>query len=597
MKLIQTLRIGRWSLRPRSNNNNQSVSLGSLKLTVTSALRSAAIVVTGAAMSLMLVPSQAQPANGPLVSWGKDYDGEVSGTPAGTFSAVAAGGFHSVGILTNGTLVSWGDDTVGEVSGTPSGTLSAVAAGYSHSVGLRTDGTLVSWGWSAFGLVSATPSGTFSAVAAGAFHSVGLRTDGTLVSWGDNLYGQVSGTPTGTFSAVAARTFQSVGLRTDGTLVSWGDNGFGQVSDTPSGTFSAVAAGTSHSVGLRTDGTLVSWGDDSFGQVSGTPSGTFSAVAAGTYHSVGLRTDGTLVSWGWDAFGQVSGTPTGTFSAVAAGWYHNVAIQSVDNAPHASCHNVIVFAGETCTANASIDNGSFSPDGGTITLSQSPAGPYPLGETLVTLTVVDSLGQSSSCQATVTVLDGTPPLITCPPNITATATSTAGATVSFPLPTASDTCSAFNVACSPASRSLFPLGPTLVTCTATDAAGNQSQCNFKVNVAYSWSGVLQPINADGSSVFKAGSIVSVKFQLTGASAGIKNAVARLSYAKVSDSTPGPVNEAGAAGNATAGNLFQYDTVSGQYAFNWSTKGMTAGKYQLTIDLGDRVTRVIVVCLR
>src|SRR5438309_8185892 len=37
---------------------------------------------------------------------------------------------------------------------------------------------------------------------------------------------------------------------------------------------------------------------------------------------------------------------------------------------------------------------------------------------------------------------------------------------------------------------------------------------------YAWSGVLQPLNPDGSSVFKAGSTVSVKFQLTGASASL-----------------------------------------------------------------------------
>jgi hypothetical protein len=398
--------------------------------------------------------------------------------------------------------------------------------------------------------------------------------------------------------AVSLMLVASQAQAANGPLVSWGGNIFREVSDTPSGSFSAVAAGLSHSVGLRTDRTLLSWGDDSFGQVSGTPSGTFSAVAAGGYHSVGLRTDGTLVAWGFDNEGQVSQTPSGTFSVVAAGSSHNVAIQSVNHAPRASCHNVTVFADETCTANASIDNGSFDPDvADTITVIQSPAGPYPLGETLVTLTVTDSQGESSSGQATVTVLDGTPPLIACPANIIATASSTAGASVSYPLPTASDSCSAFDVACSPASGSLFPLGANQVTCTATDTAGNHSQCSFTVCVVYSWSGVLQPINADGSSVFRAGSTVPVKFQLTGASAGINNAVARLSYAKVSNNTPGPVNEADAPGNATVGNLFQYDTTSGKYTFNWSTKGMTAGQYRLTIDLGDGVTRVIVVYLR
>ena len=38
------------------------------------------------------------------------------------------------------------------------------------------------------------------------------------------------------------------------------------------------------------------------------------------------------------------------------------------------------------------------------------------------------------------------------------------------------------VLCVPTSGSIFPLGTTLVTCTATDAAGNQATCQFPVTV-------------------------------------------------------------------------------------------------------------------
>jgi hypothetical protein len=76
------------------------------------------------------------------------------------------------------------------------------------------------------------------------------------------------------------------------------------------------------------------------------------------------------------------------------------------------CHNVIVPAGPFCTANASVDNGSFDPDpGDTITLSQVPPGPYQLGSTPVTLTVTDNHGASNQCAATVTVVDNTPPIV------------------------------------------------------------------------------------------------------------------------------------------------------------------------------------------
>jgi hypothetical protein len=80
--------------------------------------------------------------------------------------------------------------------------------------------------------------------------------------------------------------------------------------------------------------------------------------------------------------------------------------------PVAQCKNVTVSAGPSCTAEASIDLGSYDPDlNDAIVLNQSPAGPYPLGVTMVTLTVSDSHGASDTCTAEVTVVDNTPPTI------------------------------------------------------------------------------------------------------------------------------------------------------------------------------------------
>jgi hypothetical protein len=113
-----------------------------------------------------------------------------------------------------------------------------------------------------------------------------------------------------------------------------------------------------------------------------------------------------------------------------------------------------------------------------------------------------------------------------------------------------------------------------------------------VTVAYAWSDVLPPINADGSWVFKLGSTIPVRFALTGASAGITTLRATLSYAKVSSGVAGTVNQPASTSAATAGDQFRYDPTSGQYVFSWSTKGLAPGTYELQIDLGDGVTRTV-----
>lgn len=83
--------------------------------------------------------------------------------------------------------------------------------------------------------------------------------------------------------------------------------------------------------------------------------------------------------------------------------------------PVARCQDVTVDADLTCSAAASIDDGSFDPDNDTIDCTQSPAGPYRLGDTKVTLTCTDPGGLTSSCNSLVTVRDTQPPEFTLNP--------------------------------------------------------------------------------------------------------------------------------------------------------------------------------------
>lgn len=80
--------------------------------------------------------------------------------------------------------------------------------------------------------------------------------------------------------------------------------------------------------------------------------------------------------------------------------------------------------------------------------------------------------------------DTVTPVLTVGGDRTAQATSAAGATVSWPAPTATDDADPSPaVACVPASGSVFGVGETTVTCTATDASGNATTGTFKVTVS------------------------------------------------------------------------------------------------------------------
>jgi HYR domain len=74
------------------------------------------------------------------------------------------------------------------------------------------------------------------------------------------------------------------------------------------------------------------------------------------------------------------------------------------------------------------------------------------------------------------------PIITCPDDvIQENDKGQCGAVVNYPNPTVS--CPDLTAACSPPSGTFFPVGTTMVTCTATDVSGIPvEQCNFTVTV-------------------------------------------------------------------------------------------------------------------
>jgi len=114
------------------------------------------------------------------------------------------------------------------------------------------------------------------------------------------------------------------------------------------------------------------------------------------------------------------------------------------------------------------------------TVSYSSTGSY-LGPDSFGYTIVDGQGGSASATVRITVVDTTPPVVTCPANITASTASATGATVNY-VASATDAGGLASFNCVPPSGSTFPIGTTTVTCTAVDNSTNRSSCTFTVTV-------------------------------------------------------------------------------------------------------------------
>jgi alpha-tubulin suppressor-like RCC1 family protein len=102
--------------------------------------------------------------------------------PEGTYTAVAAGGWHTCALGSDSTLTCWGDNSFGQAD-PPEGTYTAVDAGWAHTCSLRADGAITCWGDNTHEQTS-PPPGDYTDLAAGGTHTCALRADRTIVCWG-----------------------------------------------------------------------------------------------------------------------------------------------------------------------------------------------------------------------------------------------------------------------------------------------------------------------------------------------------------------------------------------------------------------------------
>lgn len=299
---------------PNTSTAVQTVTLSTAVSVAAGASHTLALLSTGA---LWGWGSNANDQVGDGTSGGSKASPVAVAIPAGVV-AMSAGNLHSLAIHQDSstqvrTVWSWGENALGELgngsSSTPIATPAAVpglpgavgvAAGGRHSLAVLSDGSVWAWGGNSsgqlgLGTTDATPHPTPTqvtgvtgaiAVAAGQQHSLALRSDGTLMAWGQGTSGELgngmkvqSSTPVSVsgltgVTAISAGNAFSLALGSNGTVWSWGDNSLGQLgttgltgSSTPIQVFglpgvTAISAGYDHAMALVGNQTVWLWGDN-----------------------------------------------------------------------------------------------------------------------------------------------------------------------------------------------------------------------------------------------------------------------------------------------------------------------------------------------
>jgi hypothetical protein len=245
------------------------------------------------------------------------------------------------------------------------------------------------------------------------------------------------------------------------------------------------------------------------------------------------------------------------------------------------------------------DPGASGSDNCDTTVAVSASGSVDVntpGTYTITYNATDAAGNAAvPVTRTVNVVDTTPPSVACPPDITVYLplnSPDVSMPVSFAV-TASDSCdSTPGVALSHASGSVFNVGTTTVTATATDDSGNSSSCSFNVTVLYNFTGFFSPVeNPPTLNQVKAGQAIPVKFSLSGNKGLGIFATDFPASQQVTCNSSAPVSDL--EGTDTAGgSTLTYDAGSDRYHYVWKTEKSWAGTCrQLVVKLNDGSTHI------
>lgn len=377
---------GAWALGIKTDGtlwawgNNLAGALGTANLTSTSSpvLVSGPAGASWSAISAGTSHALAITTLGRLYAWGEGLAGRlgdlsavtksspvlVSGPASTSWSAVSAGGAHSMAQTATNSLYTWGTGTSGQLGNNSTllnisspiavfGLVNSLAAGDTHSLIISSTGVPYATGSasvgqlgtlsvsqrSGFTIVSGPAATSWVSISAGLSHSAGITSTGRLYAWGLNTSGQVgvnsltsvsspvlvSGPATTSWSFVRIKNQTSMAITTQGVLYAWGNNIFGALGvgtlgvysspvavQTPaSGSWTVASASLSFAQFVDSANNFYFAGDGldfyptlvaSSPQQVGTSSWTVIAAADG--FSLGITTEGRLFAWGYNATGE-----------------------------------------------------------------------------------------------------------------------------------------------------------------------------------------------------------------------------------------------------------------------------------------------------
>ncbi|MEZ4962078.1 MAG: HYR domain-containing protein [Saprospiraceae bacterium] len=153
----------------------------------------------------------------------------------------------------------------------------------------------------------------------------------------------------------------------------------------------------------------------------------------------------------------------------------NCPVDIVVNADPGACSAIVNWPSPAASDNCNL---------ATFNSNHLPGEVFPTGTTLVTYSATDAIGNVAVCQFNVSVTDSEAPVfLSCPASQTVSVNN-AGCTaiVNWVPPLATDNCNINSLTSNHLPGEAFPAGPTLLTYTVLDDAGNAATCNFTITV-------------------------------------------------------------------------------------------------------------------